>query len=324
MSTRLMAPPSMKDAKTAAGVVAAAGGVSEILVFGSVARGDAGPYSDIDLVAIHDDLDYSTRRERSEQLGRIASEAAGHRVFVYVTDWPEWVHRSTEVSTSLEHAITTDTVRLYHRDPNGVRWGKEIGMPTTDRQEAAGRLDNALRALLAVQGHLEISPGERSALEDRDSGYYLFAIRGRMCTLCAHAHMAMETSLKALLHIGGTRPARTHDLNRLLGGLPAGGRDQISGFFVEVAPKMASKWREAGAYEYADWSLDRLVPHAYYMACTSIAVSRYVAHRLPETDSARVIGKVTSEIERMLDRWDLAADDPYEVLGQSPPPGLPS
>lgn len=324
MSTRLMAPPSMRDAKVAAGALAATRGVSEILVFGSVARGEAGPDSDIDLVAIHDDLDYSTRRERSEHLRTLASKAAGHRVFVYVTDWPEWAHRSTEVTTSLEHAIIADTVSLYHRDPNGVRWGKEIGMPATDREEAVGRLDNALRALLVMQGQLEMSPGERSALEDRDTGYYLHAISGRMCTLCAQAHMAMETSLKALVHLEGTRPDRTHDLDRLLGALPASRQEQLSGFFVEVPPKMASRWREAGAYEYADWSLDRLVPHTHDMARTSIAVSRYTARRFPETEIARLIGKVTSEIETMLDRWDLNTDDPYEALGQSPPPGLPA
>ena len=324
MSTRLMAPPSMRDAKAAAGALAATRGVSEILVFGSVARGEAGPESDIDLVAIHDNLDYSTRREMSEQLRTIASEAAGHRVFVYVTDWPEWVRRSTEVSTSLEHSITADTVSLYHRDPNGVRWGKEIGRPATDREEALGRLDNALRALLALQGHLQMSLGERSALEDRDTGYYLHAISGRMSRLCAQAHMAMGTSLKALIHLEGTRPARTHDLDRLLRALHANRQEQLSGLFGEVAPEMASEWREAGAYEYADWSLDRLVPHAHHMARTSIDVSRYAARRFPESDIARVIGKVTSEIERMLDRWDLSADDPYEALGQPPPPGLPA
>ena len=324
MTTRLMAPPSMRDAKAAAGALSATRGVSEILLFGSVARGEAGPDSDIDLVAIHDDLDYSTRRERSEHLRTVASEAAGHRVFVYVTDWPEWVHRSTEVTTSLEHAINADSVSLYRRDPNGVRWEKEIGMPTTDREEAVGRLDNALRALLAVQGQLEMSRGERSALEDRDTGYYLHAISGRMCNMCSQAHMAMETSLKALIHLEGTRPARTHDLDRLLGTLPESRREQLRGMFVEVTPKMASRWREAGAYEYADWSLDRLVPHAHHMARAGIAVSRYAARRFPETDLARVIGKVASEIEGMLERWDLNADDPYEALGQSPPPPLPS
>lgn len=324
MSTRLVAPPSMTDARAAARALAATQDVSEILVFGSVARDEAGPDSDIDLVAIHDDLDYSARRETSEHLRTLASEAAGHRVFVYVTDWPEWAHRSTEVTTSLEHAITSDAVILYHRDPNGVRWGKEIGMPTTDREEALGRLDNALRALLAVEDLLEMSRGERRALEDRDTGYYLHAISGRMRTLCSQAHMAMETSLKALVHLEGTRPARTHDLDRLLGGLPASRREELRGFFVEVTPKMASRWREAGAKEYADWSLDRLVPHTHHMARAGIAVSRYAAHRFPETDLARVIGKVASEIERMLDRWDLSADDPYEALGQSPPPELPS
>ena len=309
----------MADAETAADAIAAEG-VSEVLLFGSVARGEAGPYSDIDLVAIHDDLDYSTRRERSEVLGRIASSAAGHRVSVYVTDWPEWTHRASEVSTSLEYAIAADAVTLYHRDPNGVRWGKEIGMPATNREEAAGRLQNALRALFGMQNQLRMSLSERSALEDRDPGYYLFAIRDRMCTLCAHAQMAIETSLKALIHLGGTRPARTHHLETLLGALPAARRDHLRGMFVEVTTAQASEWREAGAYEYADWSLDTLVPHAYYMARTGIAVSRYAAARLPRSEAARLILKAASEAEGRLDRWDLTATDPYQIINQPPLP----
>ena len=93
--------------------------------------------------------------------------------------------------------------------------------------------------------------------------------------------MAMETSLKALIHLEGTRPARTHDLDRLLGALPESRQEQLRGFFVEVTPKMASRWREVGAYECADRSLDRLVPHAHHMARTTIAVSRYAARRFP-------------------------------------------
>ena len=322
MATTVMAPPCVADAERAAEAVAAEG-VSEVLLFGSVARGDAGPYSDIDLVAIHGDLDYSIRRERSDELGRLASAATGHRVFVYVTDWPEWTRRSTEVSTSLEYAITADAVTLYRREPNGVRWGKEIGMPATNREEAAGRLDNARRALFGVDSHLTISRPEIGALEDRDPGHYMFGIRDRMCRLCADAQMATETSLKALIHLGGIRPARTHDLNELLGALPAAQRDHLRGMFVEVTPEQASKWREAGAYEYADWSLDRLVPHACHMARTSIAVSRYAADYLPDTEVARHIHKVAARAEERLDRWDLTAADPYEMVEQPPPPELP-
>ena len=318
MATTAISPPCMTDAEKAAEAIAA-DGVSAVLLFGSVARGEARPDSDIDLVAIHDDLDYSARRERSDELGRLATESAGHRVFVYVTDWPEWTHRATEVSTSLEYAITADAVTLYHRDPNGVRWGKEIGMPATDQEEAAGRLHNARRAVFAMQSQLRMSLSERSALEDRDPGYYLFAIRDRMCTLCAHAQMAIETSLKALIHLGGTRPARTHDLDELLRSLSAARRDHLRGMFVEVTPEQGSEWREAGAYEYADWSLERLVPHAYHMARTSIAVSRYAADRLSDTEVARHIHKSAAGAEGRLDRWDLTAGDPYEMVGQPPP-----
>ena len=209
----ITAPPSMADAKKAARAVASEE-VSEVLVFGSVARGEAGPDSDIDLVAVYDDLDYSTRWERSTELGRLASAAAGRRVFVYVTDWPEWTRRAAEVSSSLERAVAGYAVALHRRPPNGVSWGKEIGMPATDREEAAARLDNARRALFGVATHLPMGPEERYALTDGDTGYYVFGMRDRLCALCADARMAMETSLKALIHLGGIRPARTHDLGR--------------------------------------------------------------------------------------------------------------
>ncbi len=322
MATTAISPPCMADAERAAEAIAI-DGVSEILVYGSVARGEAGPDSDIDLVAIHDDLDYSTRRERSDDLKELARSVVAHRVSVYVTDWPEWTHRATQVSTSLECAITPDAVTLHHREPDGVRWGKEINMPTTNEAEAIGRLANALRALFGLQSQLGMSVSERSALEDRDPGYYLFAMRDRMCTSCAHAHIAMETSIKALIHLGGIRPARTHELHKLLGALPVAQRDHLRGMFVEVTPEQASGWREAGTYEYDDWSLDVLVPHTYHMARTGIAVSRYVADRLRHAEPARLVHKVAVEAGGRLDEWDLTADDPYDMVGQPPPPEPP-
>lgn len=52
--------PSVGDAERAAEALAAAG-VCEVWLHGSVARGAAGPGSDIDLVAIYPDLDYRQR-----------------------------------------------------------------------------------------------------------------------------------------------------------------------------------------------------------------------------------------------------------------------
>ncbi len=205
MVTSEKTTPRMADAETAARAVAV-DTVSRVLLFGSVARGDAGPHSDIDLVAIHDDLDYSTRRERSTELGQMGSSASGHRVFVYVTDWPEWDHRSTKVSTSIEHAITGGAVTLYDRAPARVHWGKRIGLPATNREEAAGRLDNARRGLFGLTNNLALSQVEKDALADRDPLGYEFGMKSRMVAICGEAHMATEASLKALIHLGGTRP----------------------------------------------------------------------------------------------------------------------
>ena len=321
MAIETTSTPCIADARTAAEAVAVQG-VSKVLLFGSVARGEAGPDSDIDLVAIHDDIDYSTRRDRSDRLGRRARDAAGCRVFVYVTDWPEWDHRSNKVSASLEYAITSDAVTLYQRAPNRVRWEKEIGLPRTNEGEAAARLRNTLRALFGVQAELRMSISERDALTDGDHGYYRFAIRDRMCLLCAHAHMAIETSLKALINLEGVRPIRTHDLVKLLETLPSDKRAEVRSLFISVAPEEASMWREAGAYEYADWSLSRLVPDTYHMATTSIAVARYAAARLSHSEVTRLIHKVVDRLEKRLERWDITADDPYEMIDQPSPPDV--
>ena len=81
--------PTIDDAK-AAGRALTEAGAREVMVFGSVGRGDAGAHSDIDLVAVFDDIDYRTRWRAKLDLARIASDAVGHTVEVWPTDVPEW------------------------------------------------------------------------------------------------------------------------------------------------------------------------------------------------------------------------------------------
>ena len=59
--------PSRVDAEAAAAALVAAG-VEEVLLFESVARGDATVDSDIDLVAVFADVDYSERDARRREL----------------------------------------------------------------------------------------------------------------------------------------------------------------------------------------------------------------------------------------------------------------
>ena len=65
-------------------------GVGEVWLYGSVARGESEPGSDIDLVAVLDDLEYRRRVRVKSELQEVARSACGRRVEVLVTDRVEW------------------------------------------------------------------------------------------------------------------------------------------------------------------------------------------------------------------------------------------
>jgi predicted nucleotidyltransferase len=86
----------MADATVAAEALTAAG-AEEVLLFGSVARGDAHNGSDIDLVALFADIDYSQRRAIRQRLEAAAASVTRWTTQVIVTDRPEWRRRVDEV-----------------------------------------------------------------------------------------------------------------------------------------------------------------------------------------------------------------------------------
>ena len=126
----------------------AAAGVGRVVLFGSVARGDADERSDIDLMAIYDDLDYGERWERRCELAGLAGRAVDFPVDVSVTDRAEWRMRTTRVSTSFEGRVARDGVVLVDRLPAvDVDWDKEMVTPDSDYEEAVERLTGMRDAL---------------------------------------------------------------------------------------------------------------------------------------------------------------------------------
>ena len=116
------------------------GGAEEVLLFGSVADGTATPASDIDLVAIYADLDYSQRASRRQAL---EAAAAPWPVQVHVTDRPEWRARIDNVPTSLERRINADAVLVAAATERGpVNWNKEMVLPMSDANEALRQFDH--------------------------------------------------------------------------------------------------------------------------------------------------------------------------------------
>ena len=93
--------PCRADAEQAAALLVSVG-VSRVLLFGSVTRGEATEKSDVDLVAIYDDLDYADCRDRKYELSRKARDEVGYPVDMHVTDRPEWKIRTETVATPLE------------------------------------------------------------------------------------------------------------------------------------------------------------------------------------------------------------------------------
>ena len=221
-SLDIMVAPDLAAAHRAAAQLIDAG-AGRVLLFGSVARGTAAEGSDIDLVAIFDDLgDYSTRSRRRCALEAKADEAAGCPVDVMVTDAPEWAVRTTKVPCSVEARVVGYAVELAdvgsHAD---IDWDKEIGLPADPAAELASRFSGMSRAVLRLKRHLTPDQYELAAIEDDDPDDLRAHEGERFASAMAEVLGVIETAAK-ITHIVsvGTAPPRTHMLTNLLAPLP--------------------------------------------------------------------------------------------------------
>lgn len=208
--------PTLAHAHAAARVLADEG-AAQVLLFGSVADGTARAGSDIDLVAVFDDIDYEERFPRRWALEARCTAAVGTPVEVHVTDWPEWAQRTGNVQSSFEAAIADSAVALFERAPlaRAVRWNKEIGMPDSDLGEAMQRLASVEQSLGEMAVACRPREGEATIVGGReqvDTRLRASRLRG----LCADASMVIENSLKTWAALSGVRSERTHSVARLL------------------------------------------------------------------------------------------------------------
>ena len=303
------AAPSVAAARLAADELAAAG-AGQVLLFGSVARGEGRPHSDIDLVAIFDDLDYSRRWNLRYELTRRAADACGHSVDVHVTDRPEWARRVDQVSASFEARIAPDAMALVDRPAEGVNWHKEIGLPDTNDKEAEQRLDDMNRELTALRTCLAPTDWEAGAAEARRTSERDRLQRNRLITLCANAAMAIEHSVKALTALDGKPVRHLHDIGELLGEIP-GHKPAVDRALSGLTHEDVSMWRQAGTYaadrpeltvaETADLAR-RLAAAACSVA--EIAVAEFEARQVA-TDLAAETGRIITTSRDILNTTDL-------------------
>ena len=190
--------PSAADAAVAGDALVEAG-VEEVLLFGSVARGEADEYSDIDVVAVFADIDYAQRSEMGRQLEEVARAAVGRwPVQVYITDRPEWQNRVEKVSGSFERAICREAVRVAAARTRGrVRWDKEMVLPMSNPDEALRQFVDRVLAQIASLRRAAIPSPDEFDVGVPASGREVERLL-RMVQVCTHSAMAVELALKAL------------------------------------------------------------------------------------------------------------------------------
>ena len=280
-----------------------------VLLFGSVARGEQHPGSDLDLCLIFDDLgDYSQRRDLSEAAGDRIRSATGFSVDVRVTDRAEWRKRTVECKSSFERHIASHAVPLASRPPaRPIDYAKEIGMAPSDAAQAEGALANTLHGLYSLNRQLPPDETEREADNPAEAARMK---QSRMLDICASAQMVMETALKALVHaLEGDHPDRTHDIGGLIrhastAGLSGEQAKKLHNAMGSVTGKQASVWRETGAYPF-DIDIpgnpaDATPQFAAQMAAAAVGIAQECAHLVDtvlgtETDNSAHVKRLAAD-----------------------------
>lgn len=286
--------PTMADAQRAAAAVSD-GGTACVLLFGSVARGEQTADSDIDLVAVFDDLgDYEEREPIKGQLKMVARDAAGCRVDVHVTDWPEWHHRSTRMRTTFESGVRSDALVLagsQEPSPN-INWNKVIGLPRTNWEEALTSFFHTHQGLrLLITMYRSAPSNEPSSLSPEINPQD--PARQRLVGVCFQAHAVTENALTTLIHCQGRRrPQRTHQLHQLLALVEQPPRSQIED---ALDPILGIAGSEPPAEPYINWRV-----HGTYVTLRTIPVNPPMAddHVLAALKTASI---VFDEISRTID-----------------------
>lgn len=326
--------PGLDDARLVGeGFVAL--GAAEVLVFGSVARGDAVDGSDIDLVAVFDDLgDYRCRPDLELQLVSRAGELSPYGVDVWVTDRPEWARRTTEVSSSLEAAICDEAVVVAGRGDNGdgdVDWGKEIGMPPDNRAEALIRLEDVRNAVGEIENRLDHSAGERRLAEAGDAGGRERARYERMAGICFHSQKAIESAMKTVVCLVGGSPEKIHALDRLAAKIPAQYRDvtwPAMNPANKTTPKEISLWHRAGPYsgdrpDLTSAQIEATAAELARIACdTATALARHFEQADDARDLAAALADTVWAVRVCLDSADINPTIERDQPGLDRPGGI--
>lgn len=316
----MVSAPTIEDARVAGRALAGAG-AREVLAFGSVARGDAAPYSDIDLVVVLNDLDYRRRRSIAVELKAMATAAAGRRVDVWLTDVPEWAAQNRRAA-SFAAAIRAELVAVAAGDGNSaIRWDKEQVMAASDTDAAFRRLDDTRRQLLRIIRHHRPDHSERQAEATGDLDHRDELRADRLVQICTAAALAIETAFKAL----GTdaqidaRLLYQHHAGDIINKLDAEDRTAAGAILTgAVTADSVNAWRTLGDYmaDPGEPQAEDLATVAYTAAIVSAAAASagYASDKLTRRHGRRpvndTIDEALTELRALAREVDITTGEP--------------
>ena len=301
------AVPTISDARRAAEALAAEA-AGRVVLFGSVARGEATERSDIDLVVIYDDIDYRKRGEIAGPAEAVAREAAGFWVDVLVTDRPEWRMRTTRVRTSLEARAARFGTVLVDRLEVSVDWNKEMVMPTDDYREALYRLGHAAFALENLYERLEPS---RMQAQYTDLGMVEeahLAQLGRLLELGGSAHKATEASLKGLIHLTARPESKPwgQEIEKLWKQLTSPTQEYVRDQLLRpVQPEEITRWHRWSRYHERGKDPDPVAEVVEPLIRSVCRLAIYTGAQFGSEAEAQRVDYCASQITRFLDTHSL-------------------
>ena len=300
-------PPSVNDARQAAESIIGMDGiphVQRVMLFGSVARGDADDFSDIDLMVIVDDLgDYSRRRDLERAVSNRLSADAGRPVDVHVTDPPEWKTRTENVSASFEASLRNDLITLLEQPAMTVpHWEKELRSPMNNSDVAAARHRDMGQHLIHLNQSL--LPEMVEVVHGRDPESHYLADRKRR--ICGCAANVVENAIKTIVALHGVSPAHAHDIGRLVYQIPdSAHHSRINSMLTAsgVPVEAMSSWHVRANYSNemdkqrvdATEQMPHMVQLAHDMAIYADTVFRDIAG---ESDESRDLALRLDELEK--------------------------
>ncbi|WP_419920076.1 HEPN domain-containing protein [Candidatus Poriferisocius sp.] len=154
---------------------------------------------------------------------------------------------------SFEHGILDECIVLarQHTPYQHIRKTK-IGLPMSNKEETARRLQDCKKAIGNIDRAIPISPFERDAMLEKDEEQREWRLSEkrieRLRDAAAAASLCIEHSLKVLVALEDRHVPKTHSTLDLIALLPDFISSQISQLLTEQEWKDVGDWRQAGTY----------------------------------------------------------------------------